>query len=70
VRLALPTDTVSPVMAILVPSAGMVTVAIRVCVIESSMARLRLSRIPVLVGGALVLSTVAIAVHFVTGGAR
>jgi formate hydrogenlyase subunit 4 len=70
VRLALPTDVKSPTTALLVGFAGIVAVGIVVGCVESCMARLRLSRIPVLVGGALVLSTVAIAVHFATGGAR
>jgi len=34
------------------------------------MARLRMSRVPILIGGALVLSTVAIAVLFTVGGGR
>lgn len=70
VRLALPTAVASPAEALLVGGAGILLVGIVVGCVESCMARLRLSRIPVLVGGALVLSTVAIAVHFATGGAR
>ena len=70
VRIAVPTATQSPAVSLLVGAAGIVLVAIVVGCVESCMARLRLSRIPVLVGGALVLSTVAIAVHFATGGAR
>ena len=71
VRLTLPTETSdSPFVAAIVPAAGIVLVGVVVGTIESSRARLRLSRIPVLVGGALVLATVAIAVHFATGGVR
>ncbi len=70
VRLALPTSTDSPGEALLVGAAGMVLVAVVVGCIESCMARLRMSRIPVLVGGALVLATVAIAVQFAAGGTR
>ena len=68
VRLALPTATDSPGEALLVGAAGVLLVGIVVGCIESCMARLRLSRIPVLVGGALVLATVAIAVQFAAGG--
>ena len=70
VRLALPTAVESQAAALLVGAAGIVLVGIVVGCVESCMARLRLSRIPVLVGGALVLSTIAIAVHFATGAAR
>ena len=70
-RLTLPTETSdSPFVAAIVPAAGVVLVGVVVGTIDSSRARLRLSRIPVLVGGALVLATVAIAVHFATGGVR
>jgi len=70
VRVAFPTEVDSPVAAIAVGAAGIVLVGVVVGCVESCMARLRLSRIPVLVGGALVLSTVAIAVHFAAAGAR
>jgi len=70
VRIAMPTATDSPTTALLVGVAGIALVGIVIGCVESCMARLRLSRIPVLVGGALVLSTVAIAVHFATRGAR
>jgi formate hydrogenlyase subunit 4 len=70
VRLALPTATDSFGTAVLGPCAGVVAVAIIVGSIESCMARLRLSRVPVLVGSAMVLATVAVAVHFAMGGAR
>jgi formate hydrogenlyase subunit 4 len=70
VRVALPTATNSPAAALAVGAAGIVLVGVVVGCVESCMARLRLSRIPVLVGGALVLSTVAIAVHFAQGGVR
>jgi len=70
VRIALPTAVDSPAGALAVGFAGIAAVGVVVGCVESCMARLRLSRIPVLVGGALVLSTVAIAVHFATGGAR
>jgi formate hydrogenlyase subunit 4 len=69
VRLALPTSTDSPVAALLVGAAGIVLVGVIVGCVESCMARLRLSRVPVLVGGALVLATIALAVHFATVGA-
>jgi formate hydrogenlyase subunit 4 len=70
VRVALPTSVDSPAVAALVGAAGIVLVGVVVGCVESCMARLRLSRIPVLVGGALVLSTIAIAVHFAAAGAR
>jgi formate hydrogenlyase subunit 4 len=70
VRIAMPTSTENPIEAFAVGIAGIVLVAILIGCVESCMARLRLSRIPVLVGGALVLSTVAIAVHFAMGAAR
>jgi formate hydrogenlyase subunit 4 len=70
VRIALPTGTQSPGVALLVGAAGIALVGVLVGCVESCMARMRMSRVPVLVGGALVLSTVAIAVHFATGGAR
>jgi formate hydrogenlyase subunit 4 len=70
VRIAFPTATGSLGSTLAVGAAGIVFVGVVIGCVESCMARLRLSRIPVLVGGALVLSTVAIAVHFATGGAR
>ena len=70
VRITLPTAVESTATALLVGGAGVLLVAVLVGCVESCMARLRLSRIPVLVGGALVLATVAIAVHFATGGVR
>jgi formate hydrogenlyase subunit 4 len=70
VRIALPTATSSPGASLLVGAAGIVLVGVVVGCVESCMARLRLSRVPVLVGGALVLATVALAVYFATGGAR
>ena len=70
VRLLLPTDLGDPMLELAVRAAGLVAIAIGVGVIESTMARLRMNRVPILIGGALVLSTVAIAVLFTVGGAR
>jgi formate hydrogenlyase subunit 4 len=70
VRLILPTATGFPPLEALIWAAGMVVVAIFVGVIESAMARLRLARVPTLLGGAMVLGTVAIAVLLTLKGAR
>jgi formate hydrogenlyase subunit 4 len=70
VRLVLPTGTGFLPLEALVWAAGMVLVAIMVGFVESTMARLRLARIPTLLGGAMVLGTVAIAVLLTLKGAR
>jgi formate hydrogenlyase subunit 4 len=70
VRLVLPTDTGVLTFEALVWVAGMALVAILVGCVESAMARLRLNRIPALLGGAMVLGTVAIAVLLTLKGAR
>ncbi len=70
VRLVLPTDTGFAPLEALVWTAGMGLVAIMVGCVESAMARLRLARIPALLGGAMVLGTVAIAVLLTLEGAR
>ncbi len=70
VRLALPTALDSFGTAVLVPVAGVVVVGVLIGCIEASMARLRMSRVPVFVGSAMALSIVAIAVHFTMAGAR
>jgi formate hydrogenlyase subunit 4 len=69
-RLVLPTDLGAGTADVAVRTAAFVAVAVGIGVAESAMARLRMNRVPVLIGGALVLSTVAIAVLFSVGGAR
>lgn len=54
----------------LVQAGAMLGVAVAVGIVESVMARLRLMRLPSFLGGALVLSVVALAVLFTLGGAR
>jgi len=70
VRLVLPTGTGFLPLEALVWAARMGLVAIMVGFVESTMARLRLARIPTLLGGAMVLGTVAIAVLLTLKGGR
>jgi formate hydrogenlyase subunit 4 len=70
VRLVLPTATGFAPFEALIWTAGMGLVAIAVGCVESVMARLRLARIPTLLGGAMVLGTVAIAVLLTLESAR
>jgi formate hydrogenlyase subunit 4 len=65
VRLLLPTDLGAG--DALVWAAGMALIAILIGVVESTLARLRMIRIPTFVGSALVLATTAIAVLFSIG---
>ena len=67
VRIVLPTDLAWPAADAAVSCAGLVAIAVTIGVVESSMARLRLPRVPIFVGGALVLAMVAIAVLFTVG---
>jgi formate hydrogenlyase subunit 4 len=68
VSLVLPTRTLTTIEGATLSIAGLVLISVVVGIVESSMARLRLARIPALLGGALVLATVAIAVLFSSGG--
>ena len=70
VRLVIPLGVGSPLAHAGLFLGGLALVAVLVGTIESSMARLRLVRVPALLGGALVLATVAIAVLFSVPGAR
>ncbi len=67
VRLVLPTAS-HPLVDALVFGAGMVGVGIGIGVVESSMARLRLPRVPTALGGALAVAAIALAVLFSIGG--
>jgi formate hydrogenlyase subunit 4 len=70
VRLLLPTATGFAPVEALIWAAGMGLVAIAIGCVESAMARLRLARVPTLLGGAMVLGTVAIAVLLTLESAR
>jgi formate hydrogenlyase subunit 4 len=70
VRLVLPVGADQPLLEAGLFLGGLLLVSVLVGTIESSMARLRLMRVPALLGGALVLATVAIAVLFSVPGAR
>jgi formate hydrogenlyase subunit 4 len=70
VRLVLPVATGFAPFDALVWAAGMGLVAVFVGAIESAMARLRLARVPALLGAAMVFGTVAIAVLLTLKGAR
>jgi len=70
VRLVLPVFTGVPAADLLVFAAGLAAAAVLVGLVESSMARLRMARVPAYLGAALVLGTVAIAVLFTVGGPR
>jgi formate hydrogenlyase subunit 4 len=70
VRLILPVATGIAVLDGLVWAVGMAVVAILVGSVESAMARLRLARVPALLGAAMVFGTVAIAVLLTLKGAR
>jgi formate hydrogenlyase subunit 4 len=60
VRLALPVATANPALDWLVFASGMLGVAVAIGVVESSMARLRLTHIPVLLVAACLLSAFSI----------
>jgi formate hydrogenlyase subunit 4 len=70
VRFVLPLGADAPLAQAGLFLVGLLLVAVLVGTVESSMARLRLIRVPALLGGALVLATVAIAVLFSVPGAR
>ena len=59
VNVVLPVRTDSPVLNIVVALGGMLCVAILVGVIESSMARLRLLKVPSMLVGAVILAGLA-----------
>jgi formate hydrogenlyase subunit 4 len=69
-RLLLPTATGVLALDALASAAGIVVIGIAIGVVESSMARLRLPRVPTFLGGGLVLASIAIAVLFSIGGSR
>jgi formate hydrogenlyase subunit 4 len=60
VRLALPLQTGSQVLDLLLFLAGLLGLAVLIGVIESSMARLRLPRVPQVLVGTLLLSVFAL----------
>jgi formate hydrogenlyase subunit 4 len=70
VRLVLPASTGFASLDALIWVAGMGAVAIAIGCVESVMARLRLARVPTLLGGAMVLGIVAIAVLLTLKGGR
>jgi formate hydrogenlyase subunit 4 len=70
VRLVMPVGAEQPLAQAGLFVGGLLLVCVLVGTIESSMARLKLARVPALLGGALVLATVAIAVLFSVPGAR
>jgi len=69
-RLLLPTATGSLPLDALVSIAGIIGIGIGIGLVESSMARLRMPRIPTFLGGGLVLASIAIAVLFSVGGPK
>ena len=69
-QLVVPVGTLPAPWSTIVAALAMVVIAVLVGCVESCMARLRLVRLPAFLGGALVLSVVALAVFFTLGGTR
>jgi formate hydrogenlyase subunit 4 len=69
-QLVVPTGGLQAPWSLLLSIAAMIALAVAVGCVESCMARLRLVRLPSFLGGALVLSVVALAVFFTLGDPR